>query len=208
MTRTNVQRLLAIGSEGLGGEVAAQLPVGGAALEQLLRQKNGFFAFESALHVLGTPPQPAGVCDILSWNEPSLWRTNFPAIPKSLLFFAQDVFGGQFGMDANGHVLALEPETGELTPCAEDLEGWAGLILEDWDFMTGHSCARAWQEANGVLPIGHRLYPKIPFVLGGDYAAANLFSCEAAQAMRSYANIARQIRDLPDGSKVRLTVVD
>lgn len=209
MTRSKIERLLEIGSTSLGDAATeTELPPGCAALDGLLHQKNGLFAFESALHVMGRLHQPEALCDVLSWNESSLWRAHYSTIPESVFFFAQDAFGGQFGVDVDGSIVTFEPETGELTPSAADLEEWAGLMLDDWKFMTGYSCAKAWQHENGALPLGHRLYPKRPFVAGGEYEVANLFACEAAQAMRNYANIADQIRDLPAGANVRLVVTD
>lgn len=52
------------------------------------------------------------------------------------------------------------------------------------------------------------LDPKTHFVFGGAYETANLFAWDAAAAMRSYANLAGQVRGLPDGARVRMQVVD
>jgi len=53
---------------------------------------------------------------------------------------------------------------------------------------------------------GHRLSPKIPFVMGGDYEVDFLYSIESVKAMRFRGSVAIQIRELPDGSKVRVIV--
>lgn len=209
---SNIARLLAIGASIVpGGELPAEpieLPQGGSALKVLLQQTNGLFAFESALYVLGSYGKLEGVRDIVSWNEPELWRGEYKSLTSDVFFFAMDIFGGQFGLLKDGAVVALEPETGELRPMAPDLEAWAGVVLDDWDFVTGYTYARAWQQDNGALPMGQRLCPKVPFVFGGAYEAANLFACDAATAMRAYAYMAEQIRGLPDGARVRVQVVD
>ena len=207
MSAGNIARLLDLGVPIGPAAELLELPPGCSALAGLLERKNGLFAFESALHIYGAVSQPEGVHDLISWNEPDLWRSEF-SLSHDPVFFAQDIFGGQFGLLNDGSVVSLNPETGELHPMGSDLEAWAGALLDDWDFVTGHTYARAWQQNNGALPMGQRLYPKTHFVFGGAYEAANLFACDAAVAMRSYANVAEQIRGLPDGARVRWQVVD
>ena len=53
-----------------------------------------------------------------------------------------------------------------------------------------------------------QLFPKTPFMLGGEYSVENLGSVEAGQAMRARGEIFQQVRDLPPGSKVRLKIKD
>jgi hypothetical protein len=48
----------------------------------------------------------------------------------------------------------------------------------------------------------------MPFVTGGSFAIDNLALIDAAQGMRSRANLAVQIKDLPDGTKIQFEVVD
>src|SRR5438309_1862194 len=80
----------------VGGELAPELL-------RLLALRNGFYAFESALHVF-----PAGhiegVLDIETWNSEVLWRREFGSMADGCLFFAEDIFGGQFCIkDARVH---------------------------------------------------------------------------------------------------------
>jgi hypothetical protein len=74
--------------------------------------------------------------------------------------------------------------------------------------LTGYSLLHEWQMRHGAIPAGTRLMPKIPFVLGGQYALDNLYVLSSVSAMKSRGNLARQIKDLPDGSQVQFRVIE
>src|SRR5207245_6232815 len=113
------------------------------------------------------------------------------------LFFAEDVFGDQFCLH-EGRVCSFDAETGELKVLGHSLEDWAKRILDDYELLTGYPLIHKWQELHGPVPIGTRLMPKIPFVLGGGYSLDNLYVLASVSAMKSRGNLARQIKDLPD----------
>jgi hypothetical protein len=172
----------------------------------MLQNKNGFYAFESALHVF-----PAGcksiTLDIEEWNSSTSWRREYGDSLQGNIFFAEDIFGVQFALCSSG-VRKFDPETGEFDDFASDIETWAAMILEDYNYETGYQLAHDWQSQNGSLPMGKRLLPKIPFVLGGAYEIGNLYAADALKGMLFRADIWRQIRDLPDGNQVRLKVIN
>jgi hypothetical protein len=176
-----------------------------APLAPLLALKNGFYAFESALHVL--PLRPISGRGLDDWNSAQGWRADYQGLADDAVFFAEDVFGVQFCL-VSGAVASFDPETGEKTPIASNIEEWAQCVLENHEELTGHPLAHKWQARNGVLPQGQRLLPRTPFIMGGEYAIENLFQLDAEQGMRSRAAVALQIRDLPDGTNVVLKVID
>lgn len=177
-----------------------------AALTRLLTLKNGFYAFERALHVL--PSQcPNASMNLERWNSESLWKNDYGEITNEYVFFAEDIFGEQFAMSREG-IFRFNPETADYELIAESLEDWAGIILEDYEVETGYAVASQWQELNGSISLGQRLLPKIPFVLGGDYEIENLYALDAIQGMRLRADIWNQIKDLPEGAKVELKVIN
>ena len=63
-----------------------------------------------------------------------------------------------------------------------------------------------WQAANGGLAPGDHLAPSVPFVLEGEYDPNNLYLLSAVSDLRWRAQLATQIRDLPDGAELRLHV--
>lgn len=173
-------------------------------LAVLLAKKNGFYAFESALHVL-----PVGrngdLMDLESWNSDDLWRREYGGLAEGCVFFAEDVFGGQFCIHED-RICSFDPETAELTELAQSIASWAELMLMDYRVLTGFPLAHRWQEINSPLPMGQRLSPRRPFVSGGEFTPENLFAIDAVAGMRAYGNLARQIRDLPDGAQIRFRV--
>jgi hypothetical protein len=172
----------------------------GRELADLLTVRNGFYAFESALRVF--PVDPSGrVGSLGDWNEPTTWRDAYGGMADGFTFFAEDVFGGQFGIH-EGSVFAFDPETGEAKVMATSLDSWAKLILGDYQVLTGHPIAHDWQMRFGRIPEGQRLVPKIPFVLGGEFGVDNVFALEATKGMRLRGELAVQIRDLPNGTKI------
>lgn len=208
-----LEKLISASSTALGNgkpviEARLRALVGSRAseLQSLLEARNGFYAFESALHVFAAEDQPVGA-GLSAWNSTSLWISAYGGLADGFLFFAEDVFGCQFALKDN-RVWTFDPETGEAQILAKSLEDWACRIEDDYATLTGYPLAHAWQVAFGALEIGKRLVPKIPFVMGGEFAINNLHALDAIESMRFRACIALQIRDLPDGTQVKLQITD
>lgn len=172
----------------------------------MCKMKNGFYCFESALHVFPVGSD-AETMSLQEWNSDRLWRAEYVDLAAGCLFFAEDIFGVQFCFKHKA-IQSFDPETGATTPFAEDLEDWARLILRDYDLYTGYGIAHAWQRSHGLLRAGYRLVPKIPFVMKGPFSLENLYELEAVKSMRFRASIALQIRNLPDGSRIHFKIVD
>jgi hypothetical protein len=169
----------------------------------LLRRANGFFCFGSALHVRSAESRE-GYFGLHEWNAPKGWRGHCPALREDSICFAEDLFGGQFVLSGD-RISRFNPETGAIKHHSTDLDDWASKILDRYNSETGWEAGREWQIRNHSLPAGSRLIPKMPFVLGGSYVAENLQLCGDWRAMLLYANLSRQIRDVPDGMPVRVS---
>lgn len=183
------------------------LRLAGTLADQLLGmlcQRNGFYALESALHVFPTHSSQNEI-GIGDWNESALWRSGYKGLADGCLFFAEDVFGGQFCIK-DSKVYTFDPETGSLEYLADDIESWAQILLSDYEVLTGYPLAHQWQKQNGQLAAGKRLLPKVPFVLGGEFVLDNLYLADAVEGMRFRADIASQIKELPDGAQIRLNI--
>lgn len=211
-----ISKLATIASEPLCGSAVSlqgikDMPISATQLEEsglikLLRCKNGFYSFEGALHVL--PSSSAlGEYGLVMWNSRNLWRDSYQGLADRSFFFAEDIFGSQFCLH-DGVVMLFDPETGERAFVASNVDEWAQRVLDDYNLLTGYSLAHEWQVQHGPIPVGQRLVPKVPFVLGGVFSIENLFLLEAAKAMRSRANLAVQIKGLPDGSEIEFLLDD
>jgi hypothetical protein len=234
----HLQKLLSIAGSPICGPVA-NLPASlkemagrsADSLIDLLKEHNGFYAFESALHVLPSNCLNSGITigddqplpsngtlllshdeqgraigcpmDLERWNMRQLWRKEFGIAAEGLLFFAEDTFGEQFAL-LDGRVLRFNPESAAKEEFALNLNEWAERILADYSYETGYQQVHDWQLQNGPLQTGNRLIPKIPFIMGGAFEVENLFALDAVKAMRYRADIWKQIRNLPDGTPVQL----
>lgn len=178
----------------------------GRDLGRLLVERNGFYAFVSSLHVFPLSSH-SGVMDLKHWNGHSLWRGAYGDLAEGCLFFAEDIFGGQFCLKDNA-VHAFDPETGALEALGGTIDDWATRMLAEHDVLCGSSLAQRWQETHGPIAPGKRLAPKIPFVAGGEFALSNVYEADPVEALRFRAHLARQIRDLPEGAKIRFEVTD
>src|SRR5690349_3954919 len=101
-------------SAGAVGFAAGQLP---PLLAPLFERKNGFYAFESALLVRPFGVPVGGVLDIVSWNAWHDWTGIYGDRLNGVVLFAEDLFGGQFGVTRDG-VVSFNPESGEVEPLA------------------------------------------------------------------------------------------
>ena len=208
MTRS--EKLMSIGSLPLGGELPLRnslpdLPWLDRVMD-LLRLKNGFYAFESALHVFPLGKQP-GVMDLESWNAQDLWRHQYGNLLDGLLCFAEDIVGCQFCIGEEG-ISLFNPEDGSIEPTADTIEGWADALLGDYEVLTGYPWARDWQRIHGPLPEGHRLRFQMPLILKGKTEISNMAEFDALEVMLSSANVWKQIKDVPPGTPFTVKYVD
>lgn len=173
-------------------------------LLKMLGKRNGFYALESALHVFPTHSNQEEF-SLVQWNENSLWRSDYQGMADGCLFFAEDIFGGQFCIKEN-KIFIFDPETGELDYLADDIEGWAKAIITNYEVLTGYLLAHQWQKSYKNIPAKNRLLPKIPFVAGGKFLLDNLYLNDAVEGMKFRACIANQIKNLPDGAQIQFNI--
>lgn len=140
-----------------------------------------------------------------AWNNHALWKDEFDGLADEVFCFAEDVFGVQFAVEGD-KIVTFDPETGDRHGFADGIDEWAGMIVDRYRPLTGFPLAHEWQLTRGPLEPGHRLLPKVPFVMKGEYSVENLYASEAVIGMRARGSIATQIRDLPDGTVVNLVV--
>src|SRR4051812_3379064 len=81
-------------SPDLGSELLSGAGKHGRDLFRLLRTRNGFYCFESSLHVF--PAKSIGErIGLDRWNSSDLWKEEYGALLPAGVFFAQDIFGCQ-----------------------------------------------------------------------------------------------------------------
>lgn len=166
------------------------------------RFPNGAYAFASALHFFGIRRTEAD-CDIIAWNDANGWRRHY-SLPGEGTFFAEDLFGNQFGMFPRGRVARLDVESGGLDWVANSLNEWAEVLIDNHREQTAWPLGQEWQEEFGPLPEGYRLVPRHPFILGGEYEIDNLVAAPRENVMEFVGQLAAEVVGLPDGETVTL----
>jgi hypothetical protein len=174
---------------------------------RLLAARNGFYSFESALHIFPSRSNPEHF-GLDEWNSADLWREEYAGlIDGDILFVAEDVFGNQFGL-IEDFVCRFDAETAALTIFSRSVAEWSERMLTEFNLHTGYPVAHEWQSRCGRIAAGRRLVPKAPFALGGNPLVENLYECEAVTGMRMRGHRARQLADAPNGAAIKYSVVD
>lgn len=139
-------------------------------------------------------------------NVNILFQGEYKHIFEGLITFGQDLFGNQFCFNVeNDEVIFFNSETGEREILAPCFENWIDIISNQSEYYTGINTLKMWL-INNQLSYDQRLYPIIPFIMGGEFTINNLFAIKFPEFIISYCNIARQVYDLPDGTPVKLNI--
>jgi hypothetical protein len=199
---TALEKLIKIGSESIGPATVFSGKEGTVrAYLDLLNERNGFYAFESALLVRPGFADEGPVVDSRVWNQPLLWKVAYESLQPKGTFFAEDVFGNQFGIESE-KIIRFEAETGEVEHFASSLEEWADRMLTEFSYYTGYPIAHQWQEKHGPLELGKRLVLKQPLILGGKIDLENIICWNDVKAMRARGSLAEQLKDVPEGGQI------
>jgi hypothetical protein len=121
-----------------------------------------------------------------------------------------NAFGNALVLDNEDRYWRICPEELSCRIVAADRESFLRLradasFIADWEMDRLRGVA---QNKFGDLPEGRCYCLVIPAVLGGEYSVANVETISLAELLSAAGSMALQIKDLPDGAKVRLRVLD
>lgn len=185
-------------------EMLAHLP---DDLAGLLQQMNGFVQFSGGLHVRGACRAPAWHSLRNAWTGTDAIHRLYPAVRTDDIPFAEDCMGDQFLLRA-GQVRQLSAETGELEPMRMGLRKFFDEVeASPVEFLSMQPLLQFIEEGGGLKP-GQLLQAWPPFFIKQSEHAVSLAAIPTLERRRFLADIAAQIRDVPDGDWIEFKFVD
>jgi hypothetical protein len=172
---------------------------------ELLRERNGFIAFEGGFHL-------RGVCDVPVWHSlAEAWRGEnslhrlFPSVRETDVPFGEDCMGDQFLL-RESEIYRLSGESGD----AESLKcSWRQfferLTADSFELLRLHPLVQ-FQRDGGRLEPGQLLSVYPPFVCEESRNGVSLSAIPATERISFLADFARQFASIADGEQCRITV--
>ncbi len=170
----------------------------------LLALHDGLTAFDGGLRIFGTNP---GLLPTLrDWNKRDGWRSAYKEMVKeNLIFFAEDVFGNQFAFEKE-KILYFNVETGRTTSFANSFSEWLSIILEDPVDTLQLILFKNWLDQGERLSPSEHLCPVYPFIVKSDPELKELYRVDGTEDMLYKGSFAYQIKDVPDGTPIKIKV--
>jgi hypothetical protein len=175
-------------------------------LRYFLENYNGGYTKDCYVHFFGRLGPPGH--NIFEWNSSEWWKQYF-GLGNNWFFFAEDVFGNQFGVNLTQPELGffmLWVDDGRLEPFAPDFENFVEFTIFDYAIfgrMRGLS-ENFYQVMGGRVPRFHHIAYKKPILLGGDASDVdNLETAEALGHIRLLGQIVHQVKQFPIGTKIK-----
>jgi hypothetical protein len=168
---------------------------------QLLESANGYVAFHGGLHVRGACLAPEWHSLRSAWFGEDAISHLFTEVEPTDVPFAQDALGDQFVL-RDGFVWALSAETGLLSPKNMTLLEFDAAVREDPDEFLQLGPLQEFRAAGGVLAPGQLLSAVPPFVFRESADGVSYRAISAKDRLHFLADLAKEIRNLPDGAKL------
>lgn len=178
-------------------ELLRELP---SELTQILRDMNGFILHNGALHVRGASVAPEWHSLRAALRGPTALHTLYENVHVTDIPFAQDLLGDQFLL-RSGQVYKLSSETGDVQPLIGNLDDFFRNVDEDIETFLN-------VDQDHILQPGQLLMAFPPFVVRTSDGSVSLKPIDAGELILFHANLAKQIRDVPDGGSIEFKVTD
>ena len=190
--------------EGVGSpdpQLLARLP---RRLASILKQMNGCVAFRGGFHLRGSCREPRWHSLEEVWFGAFSLSAVYPEVKATDIPFAQDCMADQWLL-RDGQVWRLAAEYGGVVPLKVDLDEFFTRSQAEPQEWLGLHPLRAFQAEGGTLEPGFVLHASPPFCMKSD-KAVSLRPYPIEEALRYLPDLARQLRDVPDGGTVTLQV--
>lgn len=177
------------------------------SLRAVLTQINGFILFGGALHVRGAVRTPGWHSLRDAWQGDSNVASLYPTLRATDVPFAQDCVGDQFLLRAD-EVVQLFAETGEVEGRGLDLFEFLSAACREPSLVLSTAPLERFLRDYGTLEPGRVLLAYPPFWVLESRAGVSLRDVPVEEALRVHADFASQIAALPDGTRIKRTLVD
>ena len=170
---------------------------------EIREQVNGFIACHGGLHVRGVCNEPSWHSIAVVWTGELALHELYPDVESSDIPFAEDIFSNQFLLRA-GEVCQLDAGQESPQRLGYGLEEFLRLASSDpHEFLCVGAIERVRAEGRELLPHqGVSVYP--PFIIKAD--SYSFRPVPRLELIGFYADIVRQLRDLPDGTEVEFRI--
>ena len=171
-----------------------------------LRQTNGFIWFGGGLHVRGACQEPTWHSIRAAWDGDAAFHSLYPAIRPTDIPFAEDCMGDQF-LIRGGTVWKLAAETGDVEDLGLTLaDFFAGAEADPIEALGMHPLIQ-FQEDGGTMRADQLLSAMPPFCVKSE-KGYDLRAISSLDRRRFLAQLAAQIRDLPDGATIEFEIIN
>jgi len=174
-------------------EIMRELP---PELVSVLAEVNGFIVHSGALHVRGASIKPEWHSLRSAWRGPQAFHVLYGAVSGSDIPFAQDQLGDQFLLRV-GRIYRLDAETGEMTFFCESLSAFLKGLAGDVETFLNVSLRHTLQP-------GQLLHAYPPFCVKEASVGTSLRPCPAREVILVHARFAKEVAELPDGTRVEI----
>jgi hypothetical protein len=184
--------------------VLARLPVAYAAL---VRDVNGFVAYDGGFHVRGvcTDPKWHSLQEALD-GEYAIHRL-YGGVEKTDIPFAEDCLGDQFLLRGND-VLRLSAETGDVRNLGMTLQTFLERAeAQPMQFLQLHPLVQFMRDGGRLEP-GQHILAWPPFCTSEGGKHSHLSAVPSLKHIGFLAEVARQIKALPNGTKFTIKWID
>ena len=181
--------------------ILAQLP---DDISAILRQQNGFIAANGGFHVRGACIAPAWHSLRAAWEGEYALHHLYPDVAETDIPLAEDCFGDQY-LQRKALVIRLAGETGEIEAMECDWQEFlANVEAEPVGYLNLDFLDRFRQQSGPLVP-GYLInaYPPLVTKEGRN---PSLRAIPALELRSAHADFAKQIRDIPDGSKIEIKI--
>jgi hypothetical protein len=168
-------------------------------LTHLLTDTNGFILHHGALHVRGASLAPGWHSLRRALEGQDAFHSLYETVHASDIPFAEDQCGDQFLLRSD-EVFRLVAETGEVERLARSLEEFLSRVNQDIEGFLNVGLSHTLEPGQLLLA-----YP--PFCVEQS-DTPSLGAVPAHEAIQIHAELARQIRDLPEGGKIKFRLTD
>jgi hypothetical protein len=176
-----------------------------AEISAFLRRQNGLIAAHGCLHVRGACIAPAWHSIRSAWEGEFALHHLYPGALLSSVPLAEDCFGDQYLL-RDGLVIRLVGETGDIEPMECDWPEFLANVEADPVEYLHLGFLDRFREQSGPLAPCHLIHAYPPFVTV-EGRNPSLRAIPALELRSFHADFARQIRDIPDGTKMEVKIV-